>query len=664
MTTNISTSNNHSGFILRRPLITSNGFTTDLDPTIKKHLTDLDTLLGKHVFNPMEEDDGSFYDSAETKSGIKGAAAKKAAAAAANENGHNASLNLREALAKSIYAKKTEIDERWDKRGLLYDLVHTKENKLSNISDIIDQNKESANLKYEYQEFLKENWNFLSNNQKAIFGFENISDYLLAYAYFKKGISEINALNNFINNRKDGLAAIINYAVISAARTFIQKESLHIHSVTIKKLPYTYNDDEHPLIQKIISSNLSLNNFSFSKELNKIIDNYIYNGKEAKLIEHADIGDIPAEYIPLLIKYIKNSPIPITDLNVNYFLPLFINQIKSSTFFEETDTTLTDEEFDKDFEVEFFEDDKSTVQANVSNVKCAAKLFYSMVVGEELDVFNLVNYFTHKFLIKNRIDIQDPKLRENIQMYVFSNKFTDVTSGRVLERTRPGERQMFYRQVFNIGNGPVTDDMIVNTDFNGLWKTLILEADEYIEKAQLSPNPDSYVSRQNVMQAVEELQYNLSANCTGMATVISPMIYSELNFIVHKIFEHPEVIRQVVPANGTWWRVVETLYASMKQRRLNATVIYNRAKLSHSILSKIATYNPASFEQDTEFSAFISDVNALISTQSIIQGNATKDRGINQIEENNQNGEEDHKPSDSYKTNNTPTKTGNDEWDF
>jgi hypothetical protein len=109
--------------------------------------------------------------------------------------------------------------------------------------------------------------------------------------------------------------------------------------------------------------------------------------------------------------------------------------------------------------------------------------------------------------------------------------------------------------------------------------------------------------------------------------------------------------------------VVEALYASMKQKRLNATVVYNKAKLSHSILSKIATYNPASFEQDTEFSAFISDVNALISTQSIIQENSKKDKTGYQIEENKGSNEDDYSPVDSARSN-TPAKTGNDEWDF
>ncbi len=41
------------------------------------------------------------------------------------------------------------------------------------------------------------------------------------------------------------------------------------------------------------------------------------------------------------------------------------------------------------------------------------------------------------------------------------------------------------------------------------------------------------------MQAVEDLQYDLSAHCIGMATVATPMIYAELNFIIRRFLMHP-----------------------------------------------------------------------------------------------------------------------------
>ena len=42
--------------------------------------------------------------------------------------------------------------------------------------------------------------------------------------------------------------------------------------------------------------------------------------QQLKLIEHANIGTIPDAIKPLLVKYIKNSPVPITKDNVAYFL--------------------------------------------------------------------------------------------------------------------------------------------------------------------------------------------------------------------------------------------------------------------------------------------------------------------------------------------------------
>jgi hypothetical protein len=306
----------------------------------------------------------------------------------------------------------------------------------------------------------------------------------------------------------------------------------------------------------------------------------------------------------------------ITPANIKFFLPMFISQITGTSL---PDAVEADpEQSDKDFDVQFLEDDSASLQVNISNVKCAAQLFYSMVLGEELDVFNVVNYFTHKFLIRGGIEIQDHNLREHLQLYVFSNKFEDNT-GRVVDRTRPSERQMFYRQVFNSGTGRITGDIMVNDEFPRQWKVLMYESARYIERAQESPNPDQYVSRQNVMQAVEDLQYNLSTHCCGMTNVITPLIYNELNFVIRNILMHPEVTRQVVPVGGTWWRVVETLYSAMKSSRPKATVLYNKAKLGQTIIRKIAEYNPSSFESDTNFSAFISDVDAFITTQSIIQ---------------------------------------------
>jgi hypothetical protein len=675
---------NTTTFRLRRPLITSNGSTSDIDPLISQHLAELDSLLGKHVFDStrIRHTDGDEKTRDLLNGETRGKMAKgKPAEIAETDVVVAVRVNLIEELKKPIYPKKTTPD-KWDNRGLLNTLYNNPDNEnLLSISDAIDKTNQLANLKYEYQDYITQNWNSLSNEYRAILNYGNISDYFLAYAFFVKSIEETNALNNFIKTGKFGLSAITKFATVSAARFEIQRQSLNIEPVVINGITYTYNDDEHPLIKKIAASNLSLSEFSFSKELNGLIDDYVFNNDYMELIASANIGTIPSDYIPILIKYIKSSPVKITKSNINYFLPLFISEISGSPVVEGIDTPVDEIESDKDFDVVFFESDKSTDQANASNVKCAAQLFYSMVVGEEMDVFNLMNYFTHKYLIKQRFDITDKRLRKYIQDYVFSNEFPEfkidpltkeaIPTGRVFERTRPAERQMFFRQVFNtFSQGQVTEDLIVNTDFNKLWKVLILESYNYIERAQESPNPDSYVSRQNVMQAVEELQYNLSANCTGMATVFSPIIYKELVFIIDVIFSNKKILQQVVPSSGSWHRVVETLWTDMKQTRINSQFTYNKAKLSQSIISKIANYNPASFEQDKEFSAFMSDVTALISTQSMIQQNLRK--GILEDEpETKESGGNGYNSYNGYKDSEAIKKATpelvdaeKDEWDF
>jgi hypothetical protein len=318
-----------------------------------------------------------------------------------------------------------------------------------------------------------------------------------------------------------------------------------------------------------------------------------------------------------------------------------------------------------DFDVDFLDEQASTVTIAINNIRCAAQMFYSMTLGDELNIFDVMNYFTHKFMIRGTIQISDKTLREDLQLYVFSNKFTNILNGKIVDRTRPTERYMFYKQVFNYGSGQITEDVIVNKEFNKLFKILIMEGAKYIQRAQESPNPESYVSRQPIMQAVEDLQYNLSTHCSGMANVITPIIYEELNFIIKRVLNHPEIVQQLVPAGGTWWKVVELLYEGMKQQRPKTTILYNKAKLGFEIFDSIAKYNPASFEDDKNFSDFISNVDAYIITQAQLQ--SFDDDNDDKQPENKDKTRDRDKDSDTDSNNKTDARTDNsskDEWAF
>lgn len=230
---------------------------------------------------------------------------------------------------------------------------------------------------------------------------------------------------------------------------------------------------------------------------------------------------------------------------------------------------------------------------------------------------------------------------------------------------------MFARQVFDEGPGRLPDDYPANGEFRQLWKVLMLESARYLERAQASLHPESFVSPQNVMQAVEDLQYNLSSNCTGMATVISPRVDAELAFVMERILKHPDVINHVVPEGGTWKQVVDRLNAERRQMPGKASTLYNKADVGKRILERIADYTPDKFQRDEVFSEFISLVDAFITTQSILLRPHLSALDDGRDEERGQTGEVRGVPSlqaPEYGRSGTPAEAAPagapDEWDF
>lgn len=567
----------NSSLILRRPAITTSGFVIDVDPGVKAHLDELNTLLGKHIFPRDIELE-----------------------------------NLIGVLRLPITPKRTTGD-RWAPGSMVeFFNAQAEDPNAASLTDLIDSNPDLSELKSALEVKLTKSRLGLEYNTKTVLDedYQAIKDYLVIFGFRVMGLEEVNALKNFVIGHRFGAKDVANYAIVSAARTFIQKEHLNVPNA---------NDDNSDIVRRITSANLSMSGAKFKTNLNALVKSFISFSEESQRLTEAEqvLGPIDPAIKPQLLRLIKNAKPPITQANATFFIPLFISQIQGSPFVEETEET-DPEEADREFEVDFLEDDDALIEVSRSAVRCASQLYYSMVLGEELDVFNIVNYFTHKYLVRGSMEILDGRLRDDLQLYVFSNKFTDRQTKRIEDRTRPGERHMFYRQVFNQGGGRITEDVIVNAEFPRLWKVLILESANYIERSQSSFNPGA-IPKGKVMQAVEDLQYNLSTHCTGMANVITPLINAELDFVIRRIFMHPEVLRQIVPQGGTWWRVVEKLYMELKHSRPKSTVIYSKAKLGNKIIRAIAEYNPATFEDETEFSSFISDVDAFITTQSILQ---------------------------------------------
>jgi len=665
--------NGFSGFKIKRPNITTNGIVSDVDPAIRKLLDELDQLLSAPVFDPNAQPTIPYNpnptasvvatpesvlpaDKLDKNINLPKAKTEQPKMHHGHKHGYGNYnlLNLQTELSYPLLPKTyDDTSNTWawgqpDQTNLLTDINNVISAALNNgglstgisIGAWIDKINALAALKYQFRTTVSSNWSNLDYNTTVILGaysygasgnsdggYINISNYLIAYAYTIKGITDPDALLNFMNTAADGIMAVINYCIISAARMQVYMESLNIPNSGPTTSPIMFfMDDTHPLIQQLQKANMTLSSASFSTTLQSYIQGYINNGPELMLINgsaFASVSDAVKQFLVQSIKnYNTNALVPIDATNINSFIPIFLSQLGTAAGQAQMGSQVSPEGGDSIFDVIPFKDTSSASQISVSNVRCAAQLFYCMVLGDELQIFDVVNYFTHKYLVRNPVEIQDPVLRQNLQLYVFSNKFVDG-SGNIQDRTRAGERHMFYQQVFNYGKGKVTDDIIVNSDFAQLWKILMFETATYLEKAQLSPNPDTFVSRQNVQQAVEDLQYNLSTYCTGMAVVITPIIYAELSFVVNKILTHPEIMAQVVPVGGTWWRVVETLYAGLKSSKPNALAENNKANYGQQIIRAIAEYVESTFEQDGPYSSFVSLVDAYISTESILQKAAT-----------------------------------------
>ena len=648
-----------SAFRLRSPLITSNGAASETHQQITAALAELDKLLSKRVFTTegWEGSDGFDWHKAEESSdrarqvaGVaerlsdaasekdpmspeavkaeKRSAAAAKAAAKAEEKAAKAleqaavapeddAIDIAAFLRLRLKPRRAGGDDDTWQRWSLADVLSERQTSpaYATLAELIDANPDLSELNAELLGVLHDKRFKLPDATRTILSedYPAIRDYLVLYGYGQLGIDDVEGLSNFLFYASRGAARIGDYATVSAAREIVHRKALSVPD---------YNDDEGQFVADIRKAaqagQLPMSETAFDRGVLRVANRQIFGATERELLAKANVGELPEAVQEQIIQRMGAWPGTITEDNVDMVVNSLLAQVPGPGG-EGAEEPEAPEASPEDFRVSFFEDTVDDVLISRSSVLCAAQLFHATVAGDELDIFGAVDYFTHRYLLRGGIEIRDRRLRANLQRYVFSNRFTDIESGMENERTRAPERQMFARQVFAMGNSPVTDDMIVNAEFPRLWKVLILESAKYLEYARESYNADAYVSRQGVMQAVEDLQYNLSTHCTGMATVLTPLIDAELQFVVRRILMHPEIRRQVVPAGGSWKRVVERLNMEGKHRSTNATVLYNKAKLGQMVIEAIADYDPAEFETDGPFSSFISTVDRFITTQSILQ---------------------------------------------
>ena len=668
--------NDLSAFKLRRGNGNGNGNGVGIDvhPAVRKHLKELNDLLGKAVFPAA-----SF--AAPPAVVLAAAAAIAAVGAGRRRKRGSPPLDELSAAGKKVKAflelpltakfAPAKRGKEWDDDTVAsyLDGKDVKDDNFS-LAEYIDKTPALVQLKYAFMDRIHQDWGQVSANARLILSKEypNLRDYLIAYAYVIKGVSDVDAVRNFFLTSKLGASGVLSYATVSATRAYIEEQQLRVKD---------YNDDNSPFVKKLQQAQVPLGQGVFPRSTQALIDEFRFDSDEAKIIADAvadgTIGNVDPAIWPLLIKYMQASPIPITAKNAENYLPNFILQIlgmKGMPALDGKDVTSTD----ADFSVRFQDDVGTEAEVSRPAIESAAQIFHAMVLGDELDVFGAVGFLTNRRLVMHGgMKIKSPALRRDLQDYVFDNEFVDPKTNERMTRTRPAERQMFYRQVFDYGQGPVPEDMPVNFEFPQLWSVLMLETARYLDRAQASLHPDSFVSPQGVAQAVEDLQYNLSTHCTGMATVLGPIVDAELAFVLDRILRHPQVIEQVVPEGGSWKRAVDKLNMERRARRANATTLYNKANQGRQIIEAIARYTAGDFDDFAKLSAFIGKVDGFITTSSILQKERKRAmKKVELTEEEHDEGMEEEMPEEERMGMERmaqpamPEKVaaGTDEWDF
>ncbi|MBU6953582.1 hypothetical protein [Hahella sp. HN01] len=248
-----------------------------------------------------------------------------------------------------------------------------------------------------------------------------------------------------------------------------------------------------------------------------------------------------------------------------------------------------------DFSVDHFEDveEQGVVK---ENILAAGALDYIFEFGERLGVFRLVDALVLNWAAGS-IDVVEGPAAARLYRYWKLRE----------ERASLDERGMVYRRVLSKGSTEVLSRMVVNEPFPLLWRNLMAEVAEYIDKTEKvddGAGEFSPVSRSRIYQATRELQYNLTEYCTGMAHVQAREFYAQLQECF-EILKDDEIMSYFGGnRRKSLWTVIERLSKEEFGASPNIAAHRSLAVDGNRIFQWIANFNEAAVRQE-DFIAFL-----------------------------------------------------------
>lgn len=264
-----------------------------------------------------------------------------------------------------------------------------------------------------------------------------------------------------------------------------------------------------------------------------------------------------------------------------------------------------------DFAVDLF--DTSAAQIVLAeNVRAAGALMWCYDIGERLGVYKLTDALVYRWWV-GLLDFGDSDLTSELYRYY---KLRD-------DRPTEEERFLLYRRVLDVGGAPVGDRVVVNEDFPALWRTLMEEVATYIDRTETSFR--QRVNRQGVVQAIQEIQYNLTERMAGMALTQVTEMYNQLRQTdadsgvlgALDILSQPEVVGQLSSGRRRdQWSVIERLAKEEFQVSPNVSALRTSAVEAFKVVDYISRFRDGRVDED-EFEEFISSAKAWILAQQL-----------------------------------------------
>lgn len=469
------------------------------------------------------------------------------------------------------------------------------------ISNLIDHLKLTT-VFLEVSDRLKSVRGSLDPTARQLLDGHRVVEYLYLRACLVEGLDKADGILRYLTSWSGGLPAVHGYTVRRSVEDHCEGQAIKVDAAATKRIIDELVRPESPA---------SLSQRDFLPRLKQLVQEYVRSASKLKIIDHVKgtLGIKPEEehdLVPALVQYLNGASY-ITMKNAALYLGPVVADLRAGAAAQKPAPTDDRDVTSADYSVDYYADATASVSFDQTSVEAAAQLFYVMTWGDELGVFEVIDRIAAQRDPHLRLSIRKHETAQDLSTYVFDHQFLNLKTGKLCRRVDREERQMYYRQVFGAGDAPVGEGMEVNTDFPTLWGVLMNEVKDYIvrtEEKQGTP------SRQRVYQAIEDLQYSISAACSGMAKVAAPVMYREMDFVIRRLLGSEDFTTQLSKEGpASFMKVIENVRGV---RGLNP--LRNKGMIGHQILSTIAAADPSLVEDSKRFDTFIGAVEAYIVT--------------------------------------------------